>query len=136
MNVLVVEPEFAPYEKEINGLKEMQDVVGGLIQAIYPYEEPVALVCNDEGILMNLPFNRRVSGGYGGVHGTFFICGLKEDNFCSLSPEQMKRYSKLFYNAEVLLAINGGEPISVKVPPRHHKRVKKSKGHDAPPGRG
>ena len=36
MNVLVVEPGYAPYEKEINGLEEMQGVVGGLITAIYP----------------------------------------------------------------------------------------------------
>ena len=52
LNVLVVEPGYAPYEKEINGLREMQAVVGGGIQAIYPYQEPVAIVCNDEGILM------------------------------------------------------------------------------------
>ena len=50
MNVLVVEPDFAPYEKEINGLSEMQETVGGLIQAIYPFEDEVAVVCNDEGI--------------------------------------------------------------------------------------
>ena len=50
MNVLIVEPGMAPYEKEINGLEEMQATVGGRITAIYPYEEQVALVCNDEGI--------------------------------------------------------------------------------------
>ena len=52
MNVLVVEPGFAPYEKEINGLEEMQSTVGGLIQAIYPYPEQVAIVCNEEGLLL------------------------------------------------------------------------------------
>lgn len=46
MNVLVVEPGYLPYEKEINGLEEMQAVVGGWIEAIYPYEEEVAIVCN------------------------------------------------------------------------------------------
>ena len=46
MNVLVVEPGYLPYEKEINGLEEMQAVVGGLIEPIYPYEERVALVGN------------------------------------------------------------------------------------------
>ena len=46
MNVLVVEPGFLPYEKEINGLEEMQKTVGGLIQAIYPFQEEVGLVCN------------------------------------------------------------------------------------------
>lgn len=51
MNVLVVEPGMAPYEKEVNGLEEMQATVGGLITASYPYEEPVAIVSNDESIL-------------------------------------------------------------------------------------
>ena len=67
MNVLVVEPGFAPYEKEINGLSQMQETVGGLIQAIYPFEDMVAVVCNDEGILLGMPFNRSMEGGYGGV---------------------------------------------------------------------
>lgn len=48
MNVLVVEPGMVPYEKEINGLEEMQTVVGGLITALYPFEEKEALVANDE----------------------------------------------------------------------------------------
>ena len=34
MNVLVVEPGILPYEREINGLKEMQAAVGGPITAI------------------------------------------------------------------------------------------------------
>lgn len=92
MNVLVVEPDTIPYEKEINGLAEMQAVVGGLIDAIYPFEEQVAVVCNDEGLLLDMPFNRSMEGGYGGVFGTFFVCGLTEDSFCSLTPEQVKTY--------------------------------------------
>lgn len=54
MDVLVVEPGYAPYEKSINGLDEMQATVGGLIQAIYPYEEQVAIVCNTEEFLGHL----------------------------------------------------------------------------------
>lgn len=51
MKVLMVEPGAAPYEKELNGLHEMQAAVGGLIQAIYPFEDKVAVVCDDEGML-------------------------------------------------------------------------------------
>ena len=61
MRVLMVEPGMAPYEKEINGLEEMQAAVGGLITASYPFEEPVALVSNDESLFLGMPFNR--SGG-------------------------------------------------------------------------
>ena len=52
MNVLVVEPGFLPYEKEIpdslssdEQLRALQEIVGGYIEAIYPYEEDVATKC-------------------------------------------------------------------------------------------
>lgn len=116
MNVLVVEPGMLPYEKEINGLSEMQAVVGGYIEAIYPYEEMVAIVCNEEGLINGLPFNRSMDGGYGGVFGTFFVCGLTEESFGSLSPEQVKHFKERFKNAEILLGVIENEPITLKVP--------------------
>lgn len=46
MRVLVVEPERRPKVRKIDGsLKAMQEIVGGLIQPIYPFDEPVALIC-------------------------------------------------------------------------------------------
>ena len=121
MDVLVVEPGYAPYEKSINGLDEMQATVGGLIQAIYPYEEQVAIVCNEEGLLHGLEFNRSVPGGYGGVVGTFFIGGLGEEDFCSLTPEQMEKYRKEYHKAEILIGARGNEPITIKVEPKQKK---------------
>lgn len=117
MNVLVVEPGMAPYEKEVNGLNEMQAVVGGNITALYPFEERVALVANDEALLLNMEFNRSVEGGYGGIFGPFFVCGLTEEDFCSLTPEQMDFYKKKYHHAEVLLAFRGNTPFTVKVDP-------------------
>ena len=59
MTVLIVEPGKKPRKAEIDGsLAGMQQVVGGYIQAIYPFEDPVALICNEEGKLLELPFNR------------------------------------------------------------------------------
>lgn len=114
MNVLVVEPGYLPYEKEVNGLHEMQAVVGGLIDVIYPYADPVAIVCNDEALLYNMPFNRSVEGGYGGVFGNFFICGLGEEDFASLSPELMQKYKEKFKNAELLIGAKGNELVTLK----------------------
>lgn len=118
MNVLVVEPGYAPYEKEINGLKEMQGVVGGLITAIYPYEEMVAVVANDEGILLQMEFNRSIPGGYGGIFGPFFVCGLSEDNFDTLPPDLVQKFKKEFAKAEILLGFQGDEPVTLKVEPK------------------
>lgn len=135
MNVLVVEPGMVPYEKEINGLQEMQEVVGGLIQAIYPYKDQIAVVCNDEGLLLGLPFNRSVEGGYGGVFGTFFVCGLGKEDFTSLSPEQMQRYKEKFRHAEILIGARGNTPITLKVEAKQKEVLEKMKRPSKSPGR-
>ena len=114
MRVLVVEPERRPEVKEIDdSLKEMQGIVGGYIQSIYPFEEPVALVCNDEGKVMNLPLNRglRDKNGqmYDIVFGTFFLCGAPadSDHFTSLTPEQIEQYRKRFHTPEMFWGMDG-----------------------------
>lgn len=132
MNVLVVEPGMAPYEKEINGLSEMQAVVGGLITVSYPFEEKVGIVSNDESILLGMEFNRSIEGGYGGIFGTFFVCGLSEDSFCSLTPEQMERYKKKYHQAEILLGVKGNEPVTLKVQPMQKKPPDPPKQHKTP----
>ena len=138
MNVLVVEPGFLPYEKEIKDgadhLEQMQAIVGGLIEPIYPYHEEVAIVCNEEGLINGLPFNRSVPGGYGGVFGTFFICGLGEEDFCSLPPKLMERFKKEFKNSEILLGFDGNEAVTLKVSsqPRPHDTPPHEKSHSSP----
>ena len=122
MNVLVVEPGFLPYEKEISDslnsdehLRALQEIVGGWIEAIYPYGEEVAIVCNEEGLINGLPFNRSVPGGYGGVFGTFFICGLSEDSFCSLPPDLMERFKSEYAYSEILIGAEGDKLYTLKV---------------------
>ena len=114
MRVLGVEPERRPEVREIDGsLESMQHIVGGLIQSIYPFDEPVALVCNDEGTLMNLPANRGLRDINGQIYdivfGTFFLCGapVDSDHFVSLTPEQIERYEKLFHTPEMFWGMDG-----------------------------
>ena len=138
MNVLVVEPGYLPYEKEIKDsadhLEQMQAIVGGLIEPIYPYHEEVAIVCNEEGLINGLPFNRSVPGGYGGVFGTFFICGLGEEDFCSLPPDLMERFKKEFRNSEILLGFEGNEAVTLNVSsqPKPHDTPPHEKSHSSP----
>lgn len=101
MKVLAVMPGEAPEEMEIDGtLEAMQQIVGGLIQALYPWADPVALVCNDEGKLLGLEPNRYLMNEEGEVYdmicGPFFICGLGREDFASLTPELMERYKRMF----------------------------------------
>lgn len=129
MKVLVVEPGYLPYEKEIpdtlnadEHLRALQEIVGGWIEAIYPYDEEVAIVCNEEGLINGLPFNRSVPGGYGGVFGTFFICGLGEDTFCSLPPDLMERFKSEYASSEILIGAANNVPVTLKVS-SHPKRT-------------
>ena len=113
MRILLIEPEKRPVVREINGsLKSMQEAVGGYIQAIYPYEDPVALVCGDEAKLQGLPLNRALyeRGShvpYDIIAGTFFICGLGDENFTSLTEEQIQTYTERFAMPELFLSLNG-----------------------------
>ena len=59
MTVLYVKPGEKPKRIEIeNDLEALQRAVGGYIEAVYPYEDPVALIVNEEGKLNGLPLNR------------------------------------------------------------------------------
>ena len=111
MRILLVEPGKSPKKADVgSSLQDMQNVVGGLIQAIYPFDEEVALICNDEGKLMGLPPNRVLrhpaSGEiYDVVVGTFFLCAAPADseNFESLTEEQIQRYTKYFSTLEFFI---------------------------------
>lgn len=113
MRILVVEPEYKPEVREINdSLKEMQGIVGGLIQPIY-LDDSVVLICNDEGKLMNLPANRGLRDENGQmcdiIFGTFFLCGAPADtdHFTSLTPEQIERYKERFHTPEMFWGMDG-----------------------------
>lgn len=114
MKVLMIEPGKKPRTAEIDGsLEGMQKVVGGYIQAIYPFEDPVALICNEEGKLLELPFNRALRDEDGDIYdivaGTFFLCGAPpdSDSFEDLSDELMEKYSQLFCYPEIFLKVDG-----------------------------
>ena len=101
ITVLVVEPGKEPYAKEIDsGLESLQHEVGGYIQAVYPFEEPVAIVCNEEAKLEGLPLNRALRDEDGDIYdivaGTFMVVGLTDDSFGSLTPELMQQFTDHF----------------------------------------
>lgn len=114
MLVLMVESGKAPRSVEIpEDLDSMQKVVGGLLQVLYPFEEPVALVCNDEGKLLGLPVNRGLWTEDGRLYdivcGTFFLCGapLDREHFESLTAEQLEHFQTRFRRPEVFLNLGG-----------------------------
>ena len=111
----MVEPERSPYEVELeNSLGAMQRRVGGTIEAVYePGGRDAALICNDEGKLLGLPWNRALTDDHGVpydvIAGTFFICGAPPDSesFASLADEQMDYWMERFAKPEFFVRVNG-----------------------------
>ena len=114
MLVLMIEPGEAPRRLELShSLEEMQKAVGGFIQILYPFEDPVALVCNEEGKLLGLPANRALRDESGAVYdivcGTFFLCGAPPDSDTleGLTEEHVSRYEQHFARPEQFLNLGG-----------------------------
>ncbi len=110
MLVIKVEPGKAAYATDIDaGLESLQAQVGGYIQAVYPWKDKAAIICNDEGKVDGLPLNRalRDSRGkiYDAIAGTFLVVGLGEESFCDLTEEQTVTYGNLFRRPEEFLVI-------------------------------
>ena len=108
MKVLIVEPGKHSRKADIaHTLESMQAIVDGCIEITYPWKDAVGLVCNDEGLLRQLPFNRLVAPGSGSVV-TFFLCGLGEEDLTDLPDDMADKYLKLLYQPQILLQTADG----------------------------
>jgi len=113
INVLLISPEQYPREITIESdLSSLQAAVGGFIEAIYPFEDELALVMNEEGKINGLPLNRALRDEDGEIYdiiaGDFLVVGLTEDSFGSLPPELMEKYEKQFHQPEGFLQMGRG----------------------------
>ena len=120
IRVLLIEPLEKPRLIEIDHtLENLQELVGGDIQAVYPWDDPVALVCDDDGKAKGYPANRMLVGENGEpydlVVGTFFICGLTTEDFGSISEELAEKYTELFRYPEVLMRRLDGRIVWIRL---------------------
>ena len=111
MNVLMVEPGKAPHETQIgDDLQSMQALVGGYLEAVYPFEQPVALVCRESGKLDGLMLNRALRDSDGDIYdiiaGTFFIAGLGESDFTDLPHELAEQFAERFRQPEMFMRVD------------------------------
>ncbi len=132
MNVLLIEPLKEPRPIQIeSGLEPLQQAVGGDIQAVYPFDDPVAIIVNDEGKNIGLPPNRVLRDENGRIYdilpGNALIVGLGEESFTDLSPKLIKKYSEYFKVPEQFWNKNGKIivtkcPVPVEQhPPKPHR---------------
>ena len=136
LDVLLVKPGEYPKPIQIGTeLKDLQNAVGGYIQCIYPFDEPVGIICNEEGKLNGADLNRAI---YGEDHelqdiiaGDFLVVGLTEENFGSLTKDQIKRYEEKFHQPETFIKMGKGIMV-MPIPEEQVKRaMAKRTGHDS-----
>lgn len=104
LSVLLVEPNQYPKMIEIDDtLEAMQEVVGGDIEEYMPFEDDVAIICNEEGKVQGLPPNRAIYGESSRemqdiICGKFFIVHAPFDSekFQSLPPDLAEKYREKF----------------------------------------
>ena len=136
LDVLLVQPGAYPQEVSIGtDLKDLQDAVGGTITATYPFADPVAIVCNDEGKLLGLPMNRALRDEHGQttdiIAGTFLVVGLGEEDFASLSPELAQKYEEHFHQPETFVKL--GSHLVILPTPDEAVQTAEEKVHTKPP---
>lgn len=131
LDVLLVEPgQYARMTTIDAGLKSLQKTVGGDIEAAYFFDDPVALVCQEEGKINGSKLNRAVRDADGEIldiiAGKFFICGLGEEDFASLPEGLKKKYEDMFHQPETFLKM-GRSITAIPIEPKVMPDVKKDK---------
>ena len=106
IRVLLIEPGEKPRLVTVShSIENLQGLVGGYISATYPWEDPVGVVFDDDGMAKGYPPNRLLvdedGKPYDILKGSFFICGLSPTDFASISDELAEKYMEKFYWPEV-----------------------------------
>ena len=115
INVIYVEPGKEARVIEMNDeLSEMQKLVGGFIEEYMPFEDDVALICNDEGKMNGMPLNRAIYDDNGRMQdviaGPFFVAyaPIESEKFLSLPSELEEKYVKRLDKPEMFFRTDNG----------------------------
>ncbi len=128
IRMLKIEPMKAPELIEVeHTLENLQELVGGTIQAVYPWEDPVALLCDDDGKFKEYPPNRALVDEEGELYdvvvGTFFICGLTREDFDSIPDLLAEKYTEMFKHPEMFMQTMDGHVIWFKLGAKYQPRI-------------
>ena len=133
MTVVACYPGKTAQVIEIDGsLESMQQFVGGNIEAIYPFDDPVAIICNEEGKIDRLPLNRALYTEDGEMFditaGNIMIVGLGEEDFASLQGELLEKYLEKFKHPESFIKI-GDDILAIKLPEEQKQTEGQTQSH-------
>lgn len=124
ISVLLVEPNKYPKMIEIDDtLEAMQEVVGGDIEEYMPFEDEVAIICNEEGKITGMAPNRAVYEENSRemldiICGKFFVAyaPFEAERFQSLPPDLAEKYREKFKYPERFMRVNN-EIVAVPFKP-------------------
>ena len=115
IRVIVCRPDERAVVVEMeDSLESMQKMVGGLIEEYMPWEDEVAIICNEEGKMNGLPLNRGIKDEDGHLQdiiaGDFFICyaPIESERFLSMPPELEEKYLEKFELPEMFFRTKDG----------------------------
>lgn len=104
IKVIFVAPgKFAEVREIEASLENYKQILNGPVKQICPFNDDVAIVLNEDEKFNNTPPNRALVIDHrirDILHGIFLICGLGEENYESLSPELLEKYTDIFYSPE------------------------------------
>ncbi|MCD8098034.1 MAG: DUF3846 domain-containing protein [Lachnospiraceae bacterium] len=113
MKILMVRPMEHPVEMDIpNKLEEYYKVLEcETITATYPWEEPIALVTDDNGFFSKKRPSRFVEELNQPIMGNFFLCGLGDEDFADLPEKFVRKFKERFWKPELIFTV--GDRLSV-----------------------
>lgn len=118
--------------KITGGLEGMQQFVGGFIEAVYPFSDPVAIVCNEEGKMNGMELNRALYTEDGTmfdiVAGPMFVCGLGDEDFTSLQGDLLEKYLEKYRQPESFIKI-GNDILAIKLPEEQKQTEGQTQSH-------
>ena len=125
ISVILIEPDKYPKVIEIEDtLEAMQETVGGYIEEYMPFDDEVAIVCNEEGKMNGAELNRAIYSNdkeiLDIIAGKFFIAyaPIESESFLSMPKDLMKkyedkfRYPERFYQTDKGIEAKAYKPIS------------------------
>ena len=127
MKVLYVKPMEKPVVKNIGTkLEDLQKEVEGWIQIVYPFDDSVCIICNEEAKITGMDLNRGLKLSdcgeeendelYDIIAGPFLVVGLGDDSdFRDLTEEEIQKYEKRFHYPEMFYKKRNGELGIIKL---------------------
>lgn len=82
-------------EAHVDTLESWQAIVGGDIEYV-ALSDSLALICNEEGKIANLPYNRTAEG-VDDIMGNFFVCRTADGDFTSVEPSDLEEVKSLIF---------------------------------------